>query len=54
MRYLCFSDIHFHGTHRFSHITDEGYTIRELEHLSCAQTLIDICNKEDIDRIVFC
>ena len=54
MRFLCFSDIHFHGTHRFSHITDEGYTIRELEHLSCAQTLIDICNKEDIDRIVFC
>ena len=54
MRYLCFSDIHFHGTHRFSHITDEGYTIRELEHLSCAQTLINICNKEDIDRIVFC
>lgn len=54
MRYLFFSDIHFHGTHRFSHITDEGYTIRELEHLSCAQTLIDICNKEDIDRIVFC
>ena len=54
MRYLCFSDIHFHGTHRFSQITDEGYTIRELEHLSCAQTLIDICNKEDIDRIVFC
>ena len=54
MRYLCFSDIHFHGTHRFSHITDEGYTIRELEHLSCAQTIIDICNKEDIDRIVFC
>ena len=54
MRYLCFSDIHFHGTHRFSHITDEGYTIRELEHLSCAQTLIDICNKEDIDHIVFC
>ncbi len=54
MRYLCFSDIHFHGTHRFSHITDEGYTIRELEHLSCVQTLIDICNKEDIDRIVFC
>ena len=54
MRYLFFSDIHFHGTHRFSHITDEGYTIRELEHLSCAQTIIDICNKEDIDRIVFC
>lgn len=54
MRYLCFSDIHFHHTHRFSYITSEGYTIRELEHLSCAQTLIDICNEEDIDRIVFC
>ena len=54
MKILCFSDIHFHHTHRFSHITDEGYTVRELEHLSCVQTLIDICNEEDIDRIVFC
>lgn len=54
MKILCFSDIHFHHTHRFSHITSEGYTVRELEHLSCAQDIIDICNKEDIDRIVFC
>ena len=54
MRYLCFSDIHFHGTHRFSHITSEGFTIRELEHLSCADVIIDICNQENIDKIIFC
>ncbi|MGN1393452.1 MAG: exonuclease SbcCD subunit D [Succinivibrionaceae bacterium] len=53
MRILFFSDIHFHHTHRFSHITPEGYTIRELEHLSCADTIVDICNKENIDKIVF-
>lgn len=54
MRYLCFSDIHFHTNHRFSHITSEGYTVRELEHLSCADVIIDICNKENIDKIIFC
>lgn len=54
MRFLCFSDIHFHHTHRFSHITSEGYTVRELEHLSCAQDIINICQTENIDRIVFC
>lgn len=54
MRLLCFSDIHFHHTHRFSHITSEGYTVRELEHLSCAQDIINICQTENIDRIVFC
>ena len=53
MRYLCFSDIHFHHTHRFSHITSEGYTVRELEHLSCADDIIKICQETDIDRIVF-
>ena len=54
MKILCFSDIHFHHTHRFSHITSEGYTIRELEHLACADDIINICQEEDIDRIVFC
>lgn len=53
MRYLCFSDIHFHHTHRFSHITSEGYTVRELEHLSCADDIIKICQESNIDRIVF-
>lgn len=54
MRFLCFSDIHFHHTHRFSHITSEGYTVRELEHLSCADDIIKICQEENIDIIVFC
>lgn len=54
MRYLCFSDIHFHHTHRFSHITSEGYTVRELEHLSCADDIIKICQEDNIDRIMFC
>ena len=54
MKILCFSDIHFHHTHRFSHITSEGYTVRELEHLSCAQDIINICETENIDRIMFC
>lgn len=53
MRYLCFSDIHFHHTHRFSHITSEGYTVRELEHLSCADDIVKICREDNIDRIVF-
>ena len=54
MRILIFSDIHFHHTHRFSHITSEGYTVRELEHLSCADVIIKICKEENIDKIVFC
>lgn len=53
MKILFFSDIHFHHTHRFSHITPDGMTIREQEHLSCADTIIDLCNKHNIDKIVF-
>lgn len=53
MKILFFSDIHFHHTHRFSHITPDGMTIREKEHLSCADTIINICKKENIDRIIF-
>lgn len=53
-KYLIFSDIHFHHTHRFSHITQEGYTVRELEHLSCADDILRIAQEETIDKIVFC
>lgn len=53
MRYLIFSDLHFHHTHHFSHITREGFTIRELEHLSCADVIIDLVEKEKIDKVVF-
>lgn len=53
MKILFFSDIHFHHTHRFSHITPDGMTIREQEHLSCADTIINLCKEESIDRIVF-
>lgn len=52
MRIMAFGDIHFHHTHRFSTITSEGFTTRELEHLSCADTLINLYNKEKIDVIV--
>ena len=50
---MAFGDIHFHHTHRFSHITESGFTIRELEHLSCADTLIKLYKEEDIDAVVF-
>jgi len=53
MRIMAFGDIHFHHTHRFSHITDSGYTIRELEHLSCADTLIKLYKEENIDAVMF-
>jgi hypothetical protein len=49
---MAFGDIHFHHTHRFSHITDSGFTIRELEHLSCADTLIRLYQEEHIDKLV--
>lgn len=53
MKILFFSDIHFHDIHRFSIMTDQGFTTRELEHLSCANDIEKICKKEQIDRIVF-
>ena len=53
MKILCFGDIHFHHTHRFSHITSEGFTIRELEHLECADDILRICKEENINDIVF-
>ena len=53
MKILAFGDIHFHHTHRFSHITPEGFTVRELEHLQCADTILDIIKQERIDKVVF-
>lgn len=53
MRIMAFGDIHFHHTHRFSTITESGYTTRELEHLSCADTLIRLYKEENIDKVVF-
>lgn len=50
---MAFGDIHFHHTHRFSHITESGYTTRELEHLSCADTLIRLYKEKNIDMLVF-
>lgn len=52
MKIMAFGDIHFHHTHRFSHITDSGFTVRELEHLSCADTLIRLYQEEHIDKLV--
>lgn len=53
MKILAFGDIHFHHTHRFSHITPEGFTVRELEHLQCADVILDLVKKENIDKVVF-
>lgn len=53
MKILFFSDIHFHHSHTFSRLTQEGFSIRELEHISCADTIIKICKEEKIDKIVF-
>lgn len=53
MKILAFGDIHFHHTHRFSYITPQGFTVRELEHLQCADVIIDLYKKENIDKVVF-
>lgn len=53
MKILAFGDIHFHHTHRFSHITPEGFTVRELEHLQCADVILDLVEQEHIDKVVF-
>lgn len=50
---LFFSDIHFHHTHRFSVITQEGYTVREQEHLSCADDIIKLLESEKFNKVVF-
>lgn len=53
MRILFFSDIHFHHTHRFSHITPEGFSVRELEHISCADRIIQLYRNNNIDKVIF-
>ena len=51
---LFFSDLHVHHTHRFSHITSEGRTTRELEHLMCADKIVEIMDKHpEINKVVF-
>lgn len=53
MKILAFGDIHFHHQHRFSQITPDGFTVRELEHLSCADTILRVAKEENVDEIVF-
>lgn len=53
MKILIFSDIHFHHSHRFSQVSQEGFTTRELEHLSCADTIEKLYDKYKFDSIVF-
>lgn len=51
---LFFSDLHVHHTHRFSHITPEGRTIRELEHLMCADKIVELIDEyPEINKVVF-
>ena len=53
MKILAFGDIHFHHQHRFSQITPDGFTVRELEHLSCADTILRVAKEENVDEIIF-
>ena len=53
MKIMAFGDIHFHNSHRFSNIESQGYTTREIEQYSCADTLIRIAKEENIDKVVF-
>ena len=50
---LFFGDIHFGTTHRFSNITDNGFTVRENEHLSCLESLKRILSEKQITKCVF-
>lgn len=50
---LFFSDLHVHHTHRFSHITPEGRTVREQEHLMCADKIVELIDKYNISRVIF-
>ena len=52
MKILAFGDIHFHHSHRYSTIKSEGFSIRELEHLSCADVIVDLYHKYNIDKVV--
>ena len=49
---LFFGDIHFGTTHRFSTITNNGFTIRENEHLSCINDLKRILKEYNITKCV--
>lgn len=53
MRILIFSDSHFHNTHRFSHITSEGFTVRELEQYNCVEDILKIAHEEGVHKIIF-
>ena len=46
---LFFGDIHFGATHRFSTITDNGFTVRENEHLSCLDTLKRVLKENSLE-----
>lgn len=50
---LVFGDIHFGTTHRFSTITNNGFTIRENEHLSCLDSLKRVLKENKITKCVF-
>ena len=51
---ICFGDIHVHHTHKFSKIEQNGYSVRELEHLSCADTICKLIDKyQDCEKVVF-
>lgn len=50
---LTFGDIHFGTTHRFSTITNNGFTIRENEHLSCLDSLKRVLKENKITKCVF-
>lgn len=50
---LFFSDLHIHHTHRFSHITSDGKTVRELEHLMCGTKVAQLIEEYNVDRVVF-
>jgi DNA repair exonuclease SbcCD nuclease subunit len=51
---ICFGDIHIHHTHKFSKIESEGYSIREQEHMSCANDICNLIDKySDCERVVF-
>lgn len=51
---ICFGDIHVHHTHKFSKVVSDGFTTRELEHLSCADRICELVDKTpDCERVVF-
>ena len=51
---IFFSDLHLHHTHKFSTVTQEGRTVREKEHLSCAKKIAELIEKhKDVERVVF-